>query len=56
MSETRQMKRARLRAVLWDEMSGDVALRDDNGIIRRSVRRDMWIGRVIRAWKERQNV
>lgn len=38
---SRQQVRARLRVVLWSQVSGESALRDDHGIIPRKVRRSM---------------
>jgi hypothetical protein len=38
---TRQRKRKLVRDATWEKMSGPNALRNDNGIIPRRVRRDM---------------
>jgi hypothetical protein len=39
--DSRQQRRARRRAQSWARMSGENALRDEGGIIRRSTRRSM---------------
>lgn len=52
---SRQQMRANRRRVLWLQMSGENALRDEHGIIPRRVRRDMSGFRPRRKIKRRKD-
>jgi hypothetical protein len=52
MNESRQARRHRLRSIEWDAVSAENALRDENGIIKRKVRRSIALVRFHRIWEE----
>lgn len=52
MKDSRQVRRAKYRAIEWEAVSSENALRDEKGIIRRKVRRSIALVRFHRMWSD----